>query len=100
MSDLKWESPGQKQQRECDAHNAAIDTAAQIRRLQNQLNDYHAQYEALEKDHSLQRTKDAKQAFRQSIISGIIGGVVGSVLGGLAVYYWPMVEQLVLSIIH
>ena len=100
MSDLRWESPGQKQQREQASQDAAIATAALVKGLQNQLDEYHAQYEALEKDYRTQRTKDAKKTFHQSIISGIIGGVVGSALGGLLVYYWPAIERAFISLRH
>lgn len=82
------------------AQNAAIDTAALIRKLQNQLDEYHAQYETFKKDYCTQRAKDAKKAFHQSIISGIIGGVVGSTLGGLLVYYWPGIERAFIPLFH
>ena len=95
---LEQEAARQKQTQE--AQRAAIDTAMQIRQLQNQLNEYHAQYEALEKDYRAQRAKDSQKAFQQNIISGIICGVAGSVLGGLVVYYWPTVELFFTSLIH
>lgn len=100
MSDLKWESPGQRQRREQASQEAAIATVALVQSLQNQLDEYHAQYEALEKDYRTQCAKDAKKAFRQNLICGIIGGVTGSALGGLLVYYWPAVEHALISLLH
>lgn len=90
----------ENKKRELAAQDAMINTSVLIQKLQNQLDEYHAQYEALEKDYRAQRAKDARKTFQQNIISGIIGGVIGSALGGLLVYYWPTVERLILSVPH